>query len=122
MKHVLILLVGEKKRPSGFAARSEGKVDERSVVLPLVLGAPLDERRAQVDQLLGQNWLGSQNYCSSRVLMRTVNITHLGAGTGLVVGADQVGGVGQIDEQLLLGVQSRSGKIEQQDLRSDTRG
>lgn len=54
--------------------------------------------------------------------MRTVNITHLGAGAGLVVGADQVGGVGQIDEQLLLRVQSRSGKIEQQDLRSNTRG
>lgn len=50
-----------------------------------------------------------------------MNITHLSAGAGLVVGADQVGGVGQIDEQLLLRVQGRSGKVEQQNLRSDTR-
>lgn len=38
-------------------AASEGEVDERGVVLPLVLGAPLDERRGQVDQLLKQNRL-----------------------------------------------------------------
>lgn len=43
--------------------------------------------------------------------MMIVNITHLSAGAGLVVGADQVGGVGQIDEQLLLRVRSRSRKI-----------
>lgn len=54
-------------------------------------------------------------------MMMTVTITYLSAGTGLVGGADQVGGVGQIDEQLLLRVQSWSRKIEQQNLQSNTR-
>ena len=34
---------------------SEGQVDEWSVVLPFVFWTPLDERRAQVNQLLKQN-------------------------------------------------------------------
>lgn len=33
---------------------------------------------------------------------------YLGAGAGLVAGSDQVGGVGQVDEELLLRLQSRS--------------
>lgn len=40
---------------------------------------------------------------------------NLSGGAGLV-GADQVGGVGQVDEQLLLRLQSRGRKIQQQNL------
>lgn len=41
---------------------------------------------------------------------------NLSGGAGLVVGADQVGGIGQVDEQLLLRLQSRSREIQQQNL------
>ena len=33
-------------------SRSEGEVDERKVVFLFVVGTPLDERRAQIDQLM----------------------------------------------------------------------
>lgn len=44
------------RRPRGRG--SEGQVDERSRVLTLVLWTPLDERGAQVDQLLGRQRRG----------------------------------------------------------------
>lgn len=87
--------------------RSEGQIDERS----RVLRTPLDERRAQVDQLREQQRrddLKMNSFSDAGIRGGGGAQVHLSAGAGLVAGSDQVGGVGQIDEQFLLGLQSRS--------------
>lgn len=43
------------------------------------------------------------------------------SGDALGAGADQVGGVGQVDEQFLLGLQSWSWKIQEENLRRGRR-
>lgn len=50
----LKLVTVSESWPVPAGRRSEGEVDERSRVLTLVLWTPLDERRAQVDQLREQ--------------------------------------------------------------------
>lgn len=55
---IIIIRVPEDRKllqtPSRCWGGSEGKVDERSVVLPLILWTPLNEWRSQVDELLKQ--------------------------------------------------------------------
>lgn len=62
-----------------------------------------------------QNRFINDNKCNA------VRGSNLSAGAGLAVGADQVRSVGQVDEQLLLRVQSWSRKIKQQNLQRNTR-
>lgn len=47
---------------------------------------------------------------------------YLGRGAGLAAGSDQVGGVGQVNEQFLLRLQSWSRKIQQKNLEREIRG
>ena len=46
---------------------------------------------------------------------------YLRVGAGLAAGADQVGGVAQVDEHLLLREQRRNGEIQEEKLRRETR-
>lgn len=85
------------RRQAAAGRRSEGQVDERSRVLTLVLWTPLDERRAQVDQLLERQRRGDVPRTFSGG-WDTRRAAYLSAGAGLVAGSDQVGGVGQVDE------------------------
>lgn len=56
-------------------------------------------------------------YRVARLAYKDFGISYLICGAGLVTCPDQVGGVGQVNEQFLLRLQSRSWKIQQENLR-----
>lgn len=136
IKHIIIRISEDRNQsrllqaPSRSSGGSEGQVDEWSVVLPLVFWTPLNERRAQVDQLLKQVLFKDP----SRHVLKQIKITYLkfvamtrwggnylSCGAGLVAGSYQVWGVGQVDEQFLLRLRSRSWKIQQENLQREQR-
>lgn len=57
----------------------------------------------------------------ARLAYKDFGVSYLICGAGLVACPDQVGGVGQVDEQFLLRLQSRSWKIQQENLRREGR-
>lgn len=129
INRIIIIRISEGRKfmqtPSRYGGGSEGKVDERSVVLPLILRTPLNEWRSQVDQLLKQT--GSilfkeptrHNLNQIKYNLWKVCSHYLSCGAGLVAGSDQVRGVGQVDEQLLWRLWSW--KVQQENLQREQR-
>lgn len=134
------LLIPESFFLTATRSGSEGKIDEWSSVFPLIFWTPLNERRAKVNQLWRNTALKTVFKMFLYLLQKKKhNLRHnnvmffiyfqsifqskcfkqqsyLTCGAVFVVGADEVRGVGQVNEQLLMRLQSRSRKIQQENL------